>query len=158
MHIYVQMIRQHYMLLRTEELKRVPSYRFKIRSQSQSPQEKLFPLIPLFQTSSTGSDQTEISTESTSAMHQRQPTAVDCELGSAAFLTQVSIILHCVTFYLKREGVMRHDSLRFHVDVHVDTLTKATEHLSSYSNTGHEHSGEDSFLLFLCQMKHRAPP
>lgn len=29
--------------------------------------------------------------------------------------------------------------------------------MSSYSNTGHEHSGEDSFLLFPCQTRHRAP-
>lgn len=77
--------------------------------------------------------------------------------GSSEFLTQVSVALHYVNLLPEKggsEGAWPSVGL---MCVFTRIFWQKQPKLSSYSNTGHEHSGEDSFLLFPCQMKHRAP-
>lgn len=133
------------MLLRTEELKHVPSHWFKIRSQSQSPPRKLvLPSISFlsdfkcrkwsYQDLSVG------------------PTITDCHgLRVVGVLAILNTGLHNPTLCQPSTWEGREEGSVTVCRSHVQPK------LSSYSNTGHEHSGEDSFLLFPCQMKHRAP-
>lgn len=148
------------MLLRTEELKHFPSHWFRIQSQSWSPPRKTRSLyflslwLQVWEVTKPGSQRR---TNLLCTNNNGLAWVTHGGGWSSEFLTQVSVALHYVNLLPEKggsEGAWPSVGL---MCVFTRIFWQKQPKLSSYSNTGHEHSGEDSFLLFPCQMKHRAP-
>lgn len=145
------------MLLRTEELKHFPSHWFKIRSQSQSPPRKVVPSISFLSDSKYGKwSNQDISVEPICCA----PTVTDCHglwVGVFRVLNTGLHTLHYANLLPETGGSKEARPSVGLVRMRTRIFLRMQPKLSSYRNTGHEHSGEGSFLLFPCQMKHRAP-
>lgn len=145
------------MLLRTEELKHFPSHWFKIRSQSQSPPRKVVPSISFLSDSKYGKwSNQDLSVEPICCA----PTVTDCHglwVGVFRVLNTGLHTLHYVNLLPETGGSKEARPSVGLVRMRTRIFWRMQPKLSSYRNTGHEHSGEGSFLLFPCQMKHRAP-